>query len=244
MSVRAVSVRRRRMVMAIIAGGTALGVAGLVTLAAWNDNEWVFGGTSPDGGDGVGTSSFNVQQYAWSGPTAPTVAADGDDFGDFETNADGNALMFNVNPSGLTPGDTIYAPVALTTDAGSVAGTLQLQAAVASTVPGKGVVDGADVEAGLAAGALWDALTYSVAVTADPTAAAQCTAGELEDAGTLIVEESGLSTAVPAAPQPLSAASANVQYYCFAITLPDAVENQALQGRVVFPAWRFAATSS
>src|SRR5690554_4082889 len=120
MSVKAASIRRRRMVMAIVAGGTALGVAGLVTLAAWNDNEWVFGGTSADGGDGVGTSEFDVVQNAWTGATAPTTAG----FASFEANP-GDELTFNVNPTGLTPGDTIYAPVALKTTATSIAGELQ-----------------------------------------------------------------------------------------------------------------------
>lgn len=236
MSVRAVSVRRRRMVMAIVAGGTALGVAGVVTLAAWNDNEWVFGGTGPGGEDGVGTSEFNVQQNAWSGATAPTA----DGFNDAETNP-GNALTFDVDPTGLTPGDTIYAPVALKTTAESIGGTLQLMAAVPAT--GKTAADLADTDAGLAAGALWNALTYSVAVTDSATDAAECTAGNLAGAGALIVNGSTLSTAVPVDTQALAAAGADVQYYCFAITLPDLPANQALQGRTVFPAWDFSATS-
>lgn len=217
------------MVMAIIAGGTALGVAGLVTLAAWNDNEWVFGGTSADGGDGVGTSEFNVHQNAWSGTTAPDASAT---FTDHETNP-GNELIFNVDPTGLTPGDTIYAPVALKTGADSIAGELQLTPAIAAT--GKTAVD--------AAGALWSALTYSVAVTDDATVAANCTAGDLAAAGTAVVTDQALDAAIGDDPQSLAAESGNVQYYCFAITLPDTVENQELQGRVVFPAWRFAATS-
>ena len=224
------------MVMAIIAGGTALGVASVVTLAAWNDNEWVFGGTGPGGEDGVGTSEFNVQQNAWSGATAPTAAG----FDDFETNP-GNALTFNVDPTGLTPDTTIYAPVAMKTTADSISGNLQLRAAVAAT--GKTAADAADPVTGVAADALWDALTYSVAVTDDATAAAECTAGNLAGAGALIVENSPLSAAVPAGAQLLAAAGADVQYYCFAITLPNLPENQALQGRTVFPAWEFFATS-
>lgn len=231
MSVRAVSVRRRRKVMAIIAGGTALGVAGLVTLAAWNDNEWVFGGTSADGGDGVGTSSFNVQQNAWSGATAPTTAST---FTDHETNP-GNELIFNVDPTGLTPGDTIYAPVALTTTADSIAGELQLTPAIAAT--GKTAVDAGD--------ALWDVLTYSVRVTDTAATAANCTPAGFASAGTQIVTDQALDAAITADPQALSAERGNVQYYCFAITLPATeADNQDLQGRVVFPAWRFAATSS
>lgn len=229
MSVRAVSIRRRRMVMAIIAGGTALGVAGLVTLAAWNDNEWVFGGTSADGGDGVGTSSFNVEQNAWSGDTAPTTAST---FTNHEDNP-GNELIFNVDPSGLTPGDTIYAPVALTTTAASIAGELQLTPAVAAT--GKTAVDDGNL--------LWNVLTYSVRVTDVAETAENCSPTGFASAGTQIVTDQALDATITQAPQALSAARGNVQYYCFAITLPDTEANQALQGRVVFPAWRFAATS-
>lgn len=228
MSVHAVSARRRRKALAIIAGGTAVGVAGLVTLAAWNDNEWVFGGTSGDGGDGVGTSQFNVQQNAWEGTSAPTTAG----FADFETNP-GDALIFNVNPTGLTPGDTIYAPVALKTTANSIAGGLQLTPAVAAA--GKTAVDDA--------GALWNALTYSVRVTDDATAATNCAPDTFADAGAAVVTGHALSAAIPDAPQELEAAGGNVQYYCFAITLPETADNQDLQGRTVFPAWRFAATS-
>jgi predicted ribosomally synthesized peptide with SipW-like signal peptide len=231
MSVRAVSVRRRRKAMAIIAGGTALGIAGLVTLAAWNDNEWVFGGTSADGGDGVGTSSFNVQQNAWGGGTAPTTAST---FSDHEDNP-GNELIFDVDPSGLTPGDTIYAPVALTTTADSIAGELQLTPAIAAI--GKTAVDAGD--------ALWDALTYSVRVTDVAETAENCTPTGFASAGTQIVADQALDAAITDAPQALSAERGNVQYYCFAISLPAAeADNQDLQGRVVFPAWRFAATSN
>lgn len=228
MSARAISVRRRRKVMAIVAGGMAVGVAGFLTLAAWNDNEWVFGGTSGDGGDGVGTSSFNVQQNAWSGDTAPADLAT---FTDHETNP-GNELIFNVNPSALTPGATIYAPVALTTTTESIAGTLTLQPAVAAD--GMTAVD--------ADGLLWSALQYSVAVTEDPAIAATCTSGTL--AGTEIVTDQPLTSTIAGTPsQALAAANGDVQYYCFEITLPDTEANQALQGRTVFPAWRFAAES-
>ncbi|WP_448711022.1 SipW-dependent-type signal peptide-containing protein [Microbacterium profundi] len=243
MSVRAVSVRRRRKVMAIVAGGMALGVAGMVTLAAWNDNEWVFGGTGPNAGDGegVGTSQFNVQQNAWKiGDDVPTTASA---FTDHEDNP-GDALIFNVDPTGLTPGDTIFAPVALKTDGTSVAGKLQLTAAEAAD--SKIAHDDADAVAGIADDALWDALRYSVRVTADPLLAANCTLASFASAGSPVVTNLGLSDTVPTATQDLLAGGGNVQYYCFAITLPGSTEteNQDLQGRVVFPAWRFAATSS
>lgn len=219
------------MVMAIIAGGTALGVAGVVTLAAWNDNEWVFGGTGPGGEDGVGTSSFNVEQNAWSG-TVPTA-----DFDDFETNPESNALKFDVDPTGLTPGDTIYAPVAMRTAADSIGGELQLLKPVAAEVPGMTAND--------TDGLLWEALRYSVRVTTSSTDAANCTPSGFANAGAdLVPANTAFATDVPEVPQTLLADSGDIQYYCFAITLPDSeASNKALQDRTVFPAWEFFAKS-
>lgn len=230
MSTRAVSVRRRRKVLAFVAGGMALGVAGMVTLAAWNDNEWVFGGTGPGGEEGVGTSEFNVEQNAWT-DTVPTAAST---FTNHENNP-GNALMFNVDPTGLTPGTTIYAPVAMTTTANSIGGELQLIKPEAATGE---VLNDDD-------GLLWDALTYSVRVTADAAVAENCTPAGFASAGDDIVPAgTGFAADVAAAPQDLSAERGNVQYYCFAITLPAAeADNADLQGLVVSPAWRFAAVS-
>ena len=231
MSTRAVSVRRRRKVLAFVAGGMALGVAGMVTLAAWNDNEWVFGGTGPGGEEGVGTSEFNVQQNSWGGDPVPTAASD---FIDRETNP-GNALKFTVDPTGLTPNTTIYAPVAMTTTANSIGGELQLVKPEAATGE---VLNDDD-------GLLWDALTYSVRVTADAAVAENCTPAGFASAGDDIVPAgTGFAADVAAAPQDLSAERGNVQYYCFAITLPAAeADNADLQGLVVSPAWRFAAVS-
>ncbi|GAA1533064.1 putative ribosomally synthesized peptide with SipW-like signal peptide [Microbacterium ginsengiterrae] len=234
MSVHAVSARRRRKALAIIAGGTAVGVAGLVTLAAWNDNEWVFGGAGPDGESGVGTSQFNVVQNAWEGTSAPTTA----DFADYETEP-GDALTFNVDPAGLTPGDTIYAPVALKTDSDSIGGTLTLQPAVPFEDATHVVVDAGD--------ALWDALTYSVRVTTTAATAENCSATGFASAGSPIVDGAGLDDVLDGTSgfvsQTLQADGQDVQYYCFAITLPNDPANQNLQGRTVFPAWRFAASS-
>lgn len=229
---RALRTRRRRKVMAVLSAGTAVGLATVVTLAAWNDNEWVFGGAGPGGDPGVGTSTFEVQQDAWDS-TPPTVESD--TFGDFEDEP-GNALLFTVNPGAMTPGDTIYAPVALTTTAASIAGTLQLRHPVPAPA------DDSDEE-------LWANLTYSVRVTEDAVEAANCRTA-FTSSGTLVPAEpssavEGLSfdADVEAAPQTLAAARGNVQYYCFAITLPDSETAQELQGKTVYPAWQFAAVS-
>src|SRR5690606_32712415 len=110
----------------------------LATLASWTDSEWVFGGGGGAGGDddGIGTSVFEVQQNR---DVVPPAA--GDVFEDRETNADAGELTFSVDPNAMTPGDTIYAPVALRTTPTSIAGTLQLQPAVASANPAHTAVD-------------------------------------------------------------------------------------------------------
>lgn len=223
--------QRKRKALAIIGALSGAGLASLATLAAWNDNEWVFGGAGPGGGEppGVGTSTFNVVQNAWEG-TAPAAAAIVDDF---ESNP-GDALVFNVVPNEMSPGTTIYAPVALRSDDDSIAGTLTLQPAVAAV--GQTPVD--------AGGALWDELRYSVRVTDSQATAANCTPTGFASAGTAIVTDQALSAAITPGAQSLTADGGNVQYYCFAVTLPDTPAAQDLQGRVVFPAWRFAATSS
>ena len=53
--------KKTQKVWAVGAVAAVVGVGGLATLAAWNDSEWIFAGNG-DGGPGLGTSSFNVQQ--------------------------------------------------------------------------------------------------------------------------------------------------------------------------------------
>lgn len=220
--------RRRRKVMALAAGGIAVGVATMATLASWTDSEWVFGGGA--GGPGVGTSTFEVQQNR---STTPPAA--GDAFEDFETNETAGQLTFAVDPGAMTPGDTVYAPVALRTTTASIAGTVTLQEAVASTNSTHVAID--------PSGLLWDNLTYSVRVTSDIAVAANCNAAGYASAGTVVVPDTGLGDAISPAAQPLAAEAGNVQYYCFALTLPNNATTQTLQGRTVFPAWEFAAES-
>lgn len=224
---------RRRKVMALISMVTAVGFTSLGTLAAWNDNEWVFGGAGP-GGDrtpGVGTSTFEVVQDTWTGTPPPTHT-----WAHHEENP-GDALVFNVEPNTLTPGDTIYAPVALTTTATSIGGTLQLQKPVPAVPDAKRVWNDVDNK-------LWNNLRYSVWVTEMSSQAASCrdVASAPAEAAVLF-DDLPLTAPVPVRAQAVSAAGGNIQYYCFAITLPDNAVTQTLQGRAVFPAWRFAAES-
>jgi len=140
----------------------------------------------------------------------------------------------------LTPGDSVYAPVALRTVANSVAGDLTLE----SAVPAAGVVV---VDAGVAGGDLWNALTVRVWVSETRFT---CDASTVASASIVQIASGALGTSGGTAAQTLSAASANTQYYCFSVTLPEPIDANAareiagLQGRTVAPAWEFSAVSS
>ncbi|PZE39034.1 acyl-CoA dehydrogenase [Curtobacterium sp. MCSS17_006] len=219
--------RRRNRALALAAGGVlVVGGAGY-TLASWTDTEWVFGGNG-SGGPGVGTSGFEVEQNV----TAPFTAAG---FTSNET-APGQALRFTVEALALSPGTATYAGVALRTATDSIGGDVALRAAVpASTVA---VSDADDT--------LWNALHVRVATTTSTSDA--CDADAFRDPSTVIAD-GPLATTAASAAQPLGAAAATTQVYCFEVSLPEAptlpagTPIDALQGRTAAPAWQFAAES-
>lgn len=172
----------------------------------------------------MGASSFNVQQNR-DADVPPTAASTWDDH---ETNP-GGEVVFTPGALNLTPGDSVYAPVALKTGEGSIAGSLALQPPVEAT--------GVATDAGL-----WGALTYSVKATETPTA---CNAATWDAFGTEVIPAgTGFETGVTPAQQQLAADEANIQYYCFEVTLPaDAPGVDGLQGQTAAPAWQFIATS-
>ena len=86
--------RRSRMIRAILAGGLVLGVGTAVTLAAWNDSEYVTGTFT--------AGTFNMQGSTTNGTT----------FIDHPVGTPGT-LSFTVAPLLMSPGDTVYAPFAL-----------------------------------------------------------------------------------------------------------------------------------
>ncbi|MFB8892589.1 SipW-dependent-type signal peptide-containing protein [Microbacterium plantarum] len=219
----------RRKVFAIAAGGAALGLGVTATLAAWTDTEWVFGGNGA-GGPGVGTSTFSVEQNT----VAPFTTA-----GDWVNEPDnpGGEIVFGPDALDLTPGDTVYAAVALRAAPDSIAGDVELQAAV----PAAGVTTND------AAGLLFDALnvrvaTDSVAFTCDATAfAAGATA--------TLIADGPLATTGGSASQSLVAEAGSTQVYCFEISLPDPLTLAPgttiddYMGLTVAPAWEFQAES-
>jgi len=216
----------RRVWKAIGAGGLVLGVGFTATLAAWTDTEWVFGGNGA-GGPGVGTSSFEVQQST----EAPFT-----DFVDAETNP-GGELVFSAGALDLTPGDSTYAAVALRTEAGSDAGDLTLEPAVAA----------AGVTVDDAGGLLFDALDVAVA-TDDAAFICDATAFAGGAGAPDIIADGDLDATGGSAAQTLVGNAGSVQYYCFEVTLPTTFVAPGstaddYMGRTVAPAWQFTATS-
>lgn len=220
--------RRRDAVLAILASGLVLGVGTAMTYAAWVDEEWVFGGNAAGDGPGIGTSVFEVQQDASAPYAAPGT------WDDAESNP-GNPLLFGLGALALSPGDTVYAPVALSTTPESEGGDLLLQSAVPAT--GITVVDADD--------ALWGALELSIrAIETTPAGAPPaCDAAGFASYTTLVLDaETGLDSGTPAAGPTLDAERGNVVHYCFSVALPLGADDD-LQGRTVAPAWQFVSTS-
>jgi predicted ribosomally synthesized peptide with SipW-like signal peptide len=220
---------KTRKLAAIGVGALVIGVGATYTLASWNDSEWVYGGL--EGVAGIGSSVFEVQQNA----TAPYAA--GGSWGDYEINGDydtdnGNGLKFTTDALALTPGDTVFAPVALRTTELSVAGTVALQAAVPAV--GVAVVD-ANAE-------LWSAVRVSVYTATGDNPPSGCTTGFVATGWTQIVADAPLATAEATTTQDLDEKAGSTQHYCFALTLPAGASDD-LQGRTIAPAWEFASVS-
>ncbi|MET2011696.1 SipW-dependent-type signal peptide-containing protein [Microbacterium chocolatum] len=218
----------RRRIFAIAAGGAALGLGVAATLAAWTDTEWVFGGDG-DGGPGVGTSTFAIEQNTDAPDFDPGLWVD-------EPENPGGEMVFTADGilgTDLSPGDSVYASVALRTKATSIAGDVELQPAV----PAAGIA--ADDPDGL----LFAALDVRVATSAT---AFPCNATAFTG-GATVIADGDLATTGGSATQALAEESGSVQYYCFEVTLPESVNDEAdpsvYMDRAVAPAWEFVATS-
>jgi predicted ribosomally synthesized peptide with SipW-like signal peptide len=88
---------KRRKAKAILAGGLVLGIGAAVTLAAWNDSEFIFGE--------FGTGTFNVQG-----------SADGVNFAEHSTSDTKANLSFSVNYDNISANETVAAAYALRLD--------------------------------------------------------------------------------------------------------------------------------
>ncbi|MFG6443672.1 SipW-dependent-type signal peptide-containing protein [Microbacterium sp. P07] len=218
----------RRKIFAIAAGGAVLGLGVSATLAAWTDTEWVFGGNGT-GGPGIGTSTFEIQQNS-----VPPFAAG--TWTDEEENP-GGEITFSPGALALSPGDEVYAPVALRSTPSSIAGEVALQPAVAAA--GVAVTDPDDL---LLAALAVRVATDDAPFTCDDTAFAGAPGGPA------VIADGPLLTAGGTAEQEILAVAGSTQYYCFAITLPDPFapatgDVEDYMGLTAAPAWQFAATS-
>ncbi|HKS02338.1 MAG TPA: SipW-dependent-type signal peptide-containing protein [Arthrobacter sp.] len=215
-------------VRAILASGLVLGIGAAFTLAAWTDNEWVFG-QSGNGG-GPGTKTYHMQQNTWTGTAGAAVWDD-------KATAPGGALTFSVNADNLVPGSTVYAPMQLRAAAGSEALTARLTQAVQST----------PIDSATNSSVLYSELRYEAKQNVDK---ALCNATGFAAVGTNIVPAgSPLSTisepgvanniVLPAAGDTVTdGAPVDI---CFALTLPSSAP-ETLQGLKTIPLWKFTST--
>ncbi|MBT2247381.1 hypothetical protein JHV56_01535 [Arthrobacter sp. BHU FT2] len=218
-------------VRAILAGGLVLGVGAAFTLAAWTDNEWVFG-QSGNGG-GPGTKIYEMQQNTWSG-------AGGTEAWSSNPDRDGGALTFSVDADNLVPGSTVYAPMQLRAVAGSEALSAGLTEAAQSSK---------DIGAGTNSSALYAELKYQAFYNVDQT---QCRLGNVST-GLPLTKDGGIGLNEVTPPEPattpvglsldkgIDGAAGAVVNICFALTLPRSAD-AALQGKQTVPLWKFSST--
>jgi hypothetical protein len=197
-------------------------VGAAFTLAAWTDNEWVFGGAGP-GSDTPGTKIYAMEQNT----VAPFAEASWTD----EPEANGGRLDFTIKAANLLPGDTVYAPFQLRAKAGSEALTVSLAEAIQATNPARGDDNST---------ALYEALRYRAWIGLD---AEDCSAAGDKTGGTELVAANSPLTTLGADSFPLAAgasgAAGEPENLCFAMTLPAGTTDTSLQGKNVVPLWRF-----
>jgi predicted ribosomally synthesized peptide with SipW-like signal peptide len=210
-------------VRAILASGLVLGIGAAFTLAAWTDNEWVFG--QSDNGGGPGTKTYHLQQNTWTGAGGTASWSDQD-------TPPGGALTFSVDADDLVPGSTVYAPMQLRAAAGSEALVASLTEALQST-PTDPVTNSS---------VLYGALRYEAKQGVDK---ASCNAAGFGGAGSNIIPAgsplatiSGVGITLPPGDNVTDGAPADI---CFALTLPSSAAS-SLQGLKTVPLWKFTSS--
>ncbi|WP_181036377.1 SipW-dependent-type signal peptide-containing protein [Arthrobacter sp. B1805] len=204
-------------IRAVLAGALVLGVGGSLTLASWTDTEYASG-------------SFAASSFSIESTTSSPYSADGP--WTINETAPGATLSFNA--TGMYPGSTAYAPIALRTRTGSLAGTASLGPAAVTNPPGT------------AAPLLGDALVYRVVRSETCSAAVfasgavfvvgSATAGRPLTTGQNAGVVNSLAPATPTAP------GASTRF-CFEVSLPPGAAN-ALQGKSASAIWQFSAVST
>jgi predicted ribosomally synthesized peptide with SipW-like signal peptide len=211
-------------VRALLAGGLVLGIGAAFTLAAWTDNEWVFG--QSENGGGPGTKFYQMEQNTWSAPSG------GVEWG-HKPEAPGGALTFSVNADNLVPGTTVYAPMQLRASDKS-------QSLVA-TLTGAARLDQADSAANSAA--LYGALRYQLKQGVDKDLCNATNFGsngsDIVGVGSTLNSRSDTPISLPAGTT--DAAAGTPVSLCFALTLPSSAPVD-LQGLKTTPVWTFSST--
>lgn len=90
---------RRRRRKALLAGGLVLGVGATMTLAAWSDDVFV-SGTFAAGNFGI-QGAVDSSASSWA---------------EYDTSGTAASMSFTVNPTAMTPGASVYAPLSLRVD--------------------------------------------------------------------------------------------------------------------------------
>jgi predicted ribosomally synthesized peptide with SipW-like signal peptide len=219
-------------VRAILASGLVLGIGAAFTLAAWTDNEWVYGGAGSDDKN-PGTKTYAMEQNT---VVPPDVAIWTD-----QGSPKGGRLDFTIKAASLLPGQTVYAPFQLRAKAGSEALTVTLAEARQATNPAFGDANSK---------ALYTALRYKAWVGLE---AGKCTADGVKtgDSVKVLVADKDTGASVPlntlgadAFILPAGDTSSDPGTpvdLCFAMTLP-ADAPSTLQGKNVVPLWRFTSS--
>ncbi|MET0435152.1 MAG: SipW-dependent-type signal peptide-containing protein [Cellulomonas sp.] len=213
--------RSRGRLRAVLAGAGVLGIGAAVTLAAWTDTEWIFGGTDSDGTP-IGTTVFEIQQNVYDGQSFQNRE-------NWPTDATAGRLNFTVAAASLSPGAVVYAPMQLRAAPGSVGGTVVLNAAQQGTGTDPG---------------LFGALVYQARTGVSQ---ASCNAAGISG-GTALAPAStplgtGGSASFTVAGAPDATTAGTPVDVCFQITMPATATGDALQGKAVVPVWSFTATS-
>jgi predicted ribosomally synthesized peptide with SipW-like signal peptide len=202
---------RKRKIRALLAGGLVLGVGAAITLAAWTDN--VFGKAT------FTAENWNVQGDFSSGGTGA--------WDEYDTAGTAGTFNYTTNFDALSPGTTVYAPVALRVGSAAGAG-----GAYAANVTLNGATP--------TTGPLTQYLTYTVV---SGVAASACTAGTITGGTTVVAAGSTLGTGSAANAISLPAAGTAVPL-CFAVSLPSTVTAAQAAGKTTGSVtWQFAATA-
>lgn len=188
--------RRRRRIKAILAVGIILGLGAVATLAAYTSS--VFGQAT------FATGKFNVLGSFDGGTNWSSSNA---------TKETAGTLNFQVNPGAMTPGDTVYAPIALKVDPDK------------NGFDGDAVLEGAEI-------ATPNMLSSSLRYVVKSLPYASCNAGGFSGGAVPpgFPNDVPLTDGSTGTPLRLSKNSTPVEL-CFAVTLPGTyAANQDIQG--------------